>query len=158
MYFTTVSLPIFLPELQGELSWNLGNLPLWEPCRLLEVKLKSSVQDTPKTGVPENFSLSCQPNSIYRNSLKFPFFFFFVCHTAWHVGSQFPDQGLNPRPLKWKHGVLTTGPPGMSLKLPFNSSYQFMASTPGKHILATTLDAPVSPDFKETVCPSISVL
>ena len=24
----------------------------------------------------------------------------------------FPDQGLNLRPLHWKHGVLTTGPPG----------------------------------------------
>ena len=23
-----------------------------------------------------------------------------------------PDRGLNPRPLHWEHGVLTTGPPG----------------------------------------------
>ena len=28
---------------------------------------------------------------------------------------QFPDQGLNPGPLYWKHGVLDTGPPGKSL-------------------------------------------
>ena len=28
------------------------------------------------------------------------------------MGSYFPDQGLNPHPLLWKHGVLTTGPPG----------------------------------------------
>ena len=41
------------------------------------------------------------------------FLFFFGC-TVWHVGSYFPDQGLNPRPLHWKHGVLTTGPPGKS--------------------------------------------
>ena len=34
-----------------------------------------------------------------------------------HVGSQFPDQGLNPCPLHWEHGVLTTGPPGKSLLL-----------------------------------------
>ena len=33
-----------------------------------------------------------------------------------HVGSQFPDQGSNLRPLQWKHGVLTTGPPGKSLE------------------------------------------
>ena len=26
----------------------------------------------------------------------------------------FPDQGLNPRPLYWKLGVLTSGPPGKS--------------------------------------------
>ena len=30
------------------------------------------------------------------------------------VGSYFPDQGLNPCSLKWKHGVLTTGLPGNS--------------------------------------------
>ena len=35
-------------------------------------------------------------------------FFFSGCVTR-HVGSQFPDQGLNPRPLHWKRG-----PPGKS--------------------------------------------
>ena len=44
-------------------------------------------------------------------------FFSFLCFfaTPWHVGSAFPDQGLNSHPLQWKHwkcGVLTTGPPG----------------------------------------------
>ena len=29
-----------------------------------------------------------------------------------HTKSWFPDQGLNPCPLKWKCGVSTTGPPG----------------------------------------------
>ena len=43
------------------------------------------------------------------------FFFFFHC-TTWHVGSQFPDQGLNPWPLQWKHGVVTTGALGKSLQ------------------------------------------
>ena len=28
---------------------------------------------------------------------------------------QFPDQGSNPGPLHWEHGVLPTGPPGKSL-------------------------------------------
>ena len=32
-----------------------------------------------------------------------------------HSMQNFPDQGSNPCPLHWKHGVLTTGPPG-SLK------------------------------------------
>ena len=31
---------------------------------------------------------------------------------AWHVGSYFPNQGLNQRPLLWMCGALTTGPPG----------------------------------------------
>ena len=35
-------------------------------------------------------------------------------HTTRHVGSQFPDQGIEPTPLPWEHGVLTTGPPGKS--------------------------------------------
>ena len=32
----------------------------------------------------------------------------------WHVGSQFPDQELNPYHLQRKRRVLTTGPPGKS--------------------------------------------
>ena len=32
-----------------------------------------------------------------------------------HVGSLFPNQGLNPCPLQWKRQVLTVGLPGKSL-------------------------------------------
>ena len=43
----------------------------------------------------------------------------------------FPDQGLNPDPLRWEHGVLATGPPGKSLNVTFCedffSSSQFKA-------------------------------
>ena len=46
-----------------------------------------------------------------------PFFFFLP---ASHIMQKFPDQGLNPRALQWKHGVLTIGPPGKSH--PFISS------------------------------------
>ena len=35
--------------------------------------------------------------------------------TAKHVGSLFPDQGLNLCPLQCQHGVLTTGLPGKTL-------------------------------------------
>lgn len=38
----------------------------------------------------------------------------FSCCTAYLVGSQFPNLGLNPCPLKWKPTVLTNGPPGNS--------------------------------------------
>ena len=40
-------------------------------------------------------------------------FFFSFGHAAWHVGT-YPNQGLNPCPLQWEHGVLTTGLPGKS--------------------------------------------
>ena len=30
-------------------------------------------------------------------------------------GVEFPDQGSNPSPLLWEHGVLDTGPLGKSL-------------------------------------------
>ena len=39
------------------------------------------------------------------------FFSFFGCARQ-QVASCFPYQGSNPRPLQWKHGVLTTGYPG----------------------------------------------
>ena len=41
------------------------------------------------------------------------FFKIFWLHHS-HAGSYFPDQGWNPCPLQWKHGFLTTGPPGKS--------------------------------------------
>ena len=34
----------------------------------------------------------------------------------------FPDQGANPYPLNWKHGVLATGPPRKSHTYLFNST------------------------------------
>ena len=43
----------------------------------------------------------------------------YLGHTTWRVGSWFPDQGLNPCPLPWRHGVPTTGPPGKALSLVF---------------------------------------
>ena len=37
---------------------------------------------------------------------------FFSGHTVQHVGSWFPDQGLNPLPLQWESKVFTTASPG----------------------------------------------
>ena len=53
-----------------------------------------------------------------------PFFFFFFGHTAQHVGSYLPDQGSNPRPLHWKRGVLTIGPPRKSGEVILDSKRQ----------------------------------
>ena len=36
-------------------------------------------------------------------------------------GIQFPDQGSNPGPLHWEHGILPTGPPGKSRRLLLDS-------------------------------------
>ena len=41
---------------------------------------------------------------------KFFFFFFFFCHTTQHMELLWP--GIEPIISQWKHGVLTTGPPG----------------------------------------------
>ena len=49
--------------------------------------------------------------------------FLFFGRTTRHVGSYLPDQGLSPCSLQWKRGVLTTGPPGMSLSYAFTKSF-----------------------------------
>ena len=44
----------------------------------------------------------------FRESIPFNNFF---CPAIQYVGSQFPNQGLHPFPLKWGCGILTTGLP-----------------------------------------------
>ena len=66
--------------------------------------------------IPRGIPLLC----IFWQTVR-PFFFFFFGHVARHVGSYFPDQGLNPRPWQWKIRVLPTGPPGNSHARPFLS-------------------------------------
>lgn len=50
------------------------------------------------------------------STLSLKHFKLYFGHTIWLAGSQFPNQGLNVCPQHWKHGVLTTGPPGNSQK------------------------------------------
>ena len=56
-------------------------------------------------------------NNVYhkvnRGNIRRVLLCFFI-HASRHLGSQFPNQGLNSHPPHWKHGVLTTGPPGKS--------------------------------------------
>ena len=54
--------------------------------------------------------VSFMVSSSFKTSLLWFFFFFF--DWLWLAESQDPNQGLNPCPLQWKCGVLTTGPPG----------------------------------------------
>ena len=51
-------------------------------------------------------------------NFKKNFLLFFGCIMQ-HVGSYFTKQGSNSCPLHWKHGVLSTGPPGKSLRESF---------------------------------------
>ena len=46
----------------------------------------------------------------YEKSLFY--FFPFLGHATQLVESLFPDPGLNPCPLQWKHSILLMGPPG----------------------------------------------
>ena len=43
----------------------------------------------------------------------FNFYFSWLCHTACRI--LIPSPGTTVSSLQWKHGVLTTGPPGKSL-------------------------------------------
>ena len=56
----------------------------------------------------------------------FIFFCFVFGHAAQQMRSWFPDQGSNPHPLHWKHGVLTTGPPGKSPIFHFKIAFTFI--------------------------------
>lgn len=51
--------------------------------------------------------------NIYTLGANLFFFFNLFRHATQHVVSQVP----NPHPLKWKHRILTTRPPGKSLNL-----------------------------------------
>ena len=72
-----------------------GMVPLWSKC----------------LGCAQSLIHSSVPLTMYFGH----FFFFLFGHAVWHVGSEFPDQGSNPCPLQWKHGVPTTGLPGKSV-------------------------------------------
>ena len=68
-----------------------------------------------------------------------------------HVGSYLPDQGLNPCPLHWKYGVLTTGPPGKFQARPCGGiSDSSLPLTP--RIPAISKSSPLSPS-PPAACP-----
>ena len=72
----------------------------------------------------------------------------------------FPDQGSNPCPLHWKHGVLTSGPPGKShtlLSYVNESKYYFARSNieyqPGGLVVKKKKKS--LPAVQETLVPSL---
>ena len=60
---------------------------------------------------------TCVRREVTHKSLPFTFIFFFFSfgHMTGSTGFWFLDQVLNLCPLQWKHGNLTTEPPGKSL-------------------------------------------
>ena len=69
-------------------------------------------------GGPQPFSGECGVQQ-EKPSLFYFIVFILFFWAALHSTRNFPDQGSNPRPLQWKHGVLTAGPPGKSIFLFF---------------------------------------
>ena len=103
---------------------------LWKAWRPL-IKANQRGEVPPPAAVQQHHSLTCwrpagdpsptpgSPEGVWRkhlgkcfnlNCLSSSLFFFWLYHLA--CGNFFPEQGLNPWPLHWKHRVLTTGPPG----------------------------------------------
>ena len=80
---------------------NLQPLQTKSPRRILMTISKRRCTDWKDSFFQPDFSSPTQDRL---------FFFFFATCEAWR--SQFPDQGLYPCSLKWKHGGLITGPPG----------------------------------------------
>ena len=56
--------------------------------------------------------------------------FYFFGGTAWHLGSYFPEQGSNLCSLRWKHRLLTTGPPEKVMLEGFRSGQWDTMGTP----------------------------
>ena len=59
---------------------------------------------------------------IFKRELMFKIFFIYLAVPGLSCGTWdlVPDQGSNPDPLHWEHGVLATGPPGKSQIVLFN--------------------------------------
>ena len=55
-------------------------------------------------------------------------FCLFVCLATLCSRQNFPNQGSNPCPLHWKHGVLTTGQPGKFLCSVFQELFTWFLS------------------------------
>ena len=77
-------------------------------------KFKSALENGCPFRAPVTAYFQTESERLLAPSLSLSFFFFLAILQG--LGDlKFPDQGLNPCPLKWKHRVLTTGPPGKSL-------------------------------------------
>lgn len=70
-------------------------------------------------------------------------FFNLYSHTEWN----FPDQGANPCPLNWKHGVLATAPPSLTLIFQFNFYFEITGDSYAVVRKNTAIPLPSCPKF-----------
>ena len=63
----------------------------------------------------------------------------FFSLATWHVGSSFPDQGLNQQPLHWEGGVLTTEPGKSPLSALSNAGLGFCLTPPRSPLAGTEM-------------------
>ena len=111
----------FLFSLLPPLPWS-HTLDIWHTSRVTHRAVRSCY--FPAENFPELLHLPQKPT---RHYISRPITSFSFGHTVELVGSSFPDQGLNPCALHWKHGVLTSGMPGRSA-LPLKS--HLLSATP----------------------------
>ena len=114
----------FLFSLLPPLPWS-HTLGIWHTSRVTHRAVRSCY--FPAENFPELLHLPQKPT---RHYISRPINSFSFGHTVELVGSSFPDQGLNPCALHWKHGVLTSGMPGRSaLPLKSHLHYRFALAT-----------------------------
>ena len=105
---------ILLP-LGAQRLWSNGPSPGLHGAPLAGGQVsKSTTVSALHLGVGECGVNRSHRQSFFRLIYFIVFFNFLKAIPTLYVGSLFPDQGSNPRPLHWKHGVLTTGPPEKS--------------------------------------------
>ena len=92
------------------------------------------------------------PGAMIKGSTSLLFSISGVGYASEHVGSSFPNQGLNPCPLRWKHGVLTTGSPRNS---PVFLFYDFCSLAPRNDIFLVLNNYEKCPEWKW--CPASRV-
>ena len=120
----------------GHISYQLG--PHQPICFLAPLKVNSLDNQWPKLcqemELPKKEDLP-HPHFLLALTIKHPSsvsslncFLGLSLSLLWHTGSSifvaareisFPDQGWNPGPPHWEHGIVATGPPGKSHQLLF---------------------------------------
>ena len=90
--------------------------------------------------------LECPPGGQFFGLYVFGIFFLAVLFGMWDLS--FPNQGSNPCPLQWEHGVLTTGPPGKSLACTFYLSGGQVCHKPHTSTMSSFAVLPFSVVFR----------
>ena len=93
--------------LEGLYHFSIYHLSHHFLCFFLKAKVCRNFESFPTTKQEPSllFNLTKNLEHVYEDTLLFYFF----GHTLQHAGSQLPNQGLNPCPMHWDHGILIPG-------------------------------------------------